>query len=189
MSLQLSLTCFVDSGDDGLRERGIHCAGELNEVCIGGGDGVRPQVAPDEAKRQAIQNGHRSAATAWLNQREQTTVHREVLIFPYDAPDDDIGDGGDIFYFVNAQLLFGSRSHYAQLLGMRLQERGFNGIKYPSFFSDVRPERARFANIAIVGRPIREGLVEIQSLNNLRLDTIRYVFTFGPVTQTPADQV
>lgn len=106
----------------------------------------------------------------------------------YDAAADGIGEGGDIFYFVSAHLLFGSRSREAQLLGMRVRERGFDGIKYPSFFSDVRPKRERFPNIAIFGEPIREGVVEIQSLNNVRLDTVRYEFTLGPVTQTPSEE-
>ena len=105
---------------------------------------------------------------------------------PYDEPERGVGgEGGDIFYFVNSQLVFGSRSHQGRMLALRCHERGLGGIKYPSFFSDVRPGRERFPNIALFGRPIHNGVVQLQSLNNIRLDTVRYEFTYGPVTQAP----
>ena len=77
---------------------------------------------------------------------------------PYDK-------SGDIFYFANSFLVFGSRSYEGQVLGIRCHERGLDGIKYPSFFSDVRPDCERFPNIALFGRPIRDGIVQLQSLN------------------------
>ena len=108
---------------------------------------------------------------------------------PYDEPEPDVGgEGGDIFYFVNARLLFGSHSAQGHMLARRCQERGLDGIKYPSFFSDLRPGRERFPNIALFGQPIHNGVVELQSLNNIRLDTVRYEFTYGPVTQRPSKQ-
>ena len=105
---------------------------------------------------------------------------------PYDEPDLGVGEGGDIFYFVNSQLIFGSHSEKGSVLALRCHERGLDGIKYPSFFSDVRLGRERFPNIALFGHPIHDGIVQLQSLNNIRLDTVRYDFTYGPVTQSPS---
>jgi hypothetical protein len=102
---------------------------------------------------------------------------------PYDGPDEKGGEGGDLFYFINSRLVFGSRSVTSRLFGLRIRERGFDGIVYPSFFSDVRPNCERNPNVALFGNPLREGTVVLSSLNSLRLDTIRYDFTFGPATQ------
>ena len=108
---------------------------------------------------------------------------------PYDEPEPGVGGkGGDIFYFVNANLLFGSHSAQGRMLARRCQERGLDGIKYQSFFSNLRLGRGRFPNIALFGRPIHNGVVELESLNNIRLDTVRYEFTYGPVTQKPSRQ-
>lgn len=110
----------------------------------------------------------------------------DLTDIPYDAPSDGAGEGGDIFYFVNARLLLGARSAEAHAFGRRVRERGFEGIVYPSFFSDVRLDRTRFPNVAIFGHPIRDQVLALQSLNNLRVDTIRYEYTFGPVTKAPS---
>ena len=108
---------------------------------------------------------------------------------PYDEPDPSVGgEGGDIFYLVNAQLLFGPRSCQGTMLAERCRERHLDGIKYPSFLSNVRPRRERFPNVALFGRPIHEGIVQLQSLNNIRLETVRYEFGYGPVTQTPSEK-
>lgn len=105
---------------------------------------------------------------------------------PFDDPPETGGEGGDIFYFVNARLLFGARSAEAHAFGRRAAEQGFDGVVYPSFFSDVRPHRARLPNVAIFGNPIRDHRLQLQSLNNLRIDTIAYEYTFGPVTKSPS---
>ena len=49
----------------------------------------------------------------------------------------------------------------------------------------ARPAR-RFPNLAIFGRPIQDKLLQIHSINNVRIDTIQYKFTYGPVTQAPS---
>ena len=103
---------------------------------------------------------------------------------PYDPPEPrEGGEGGNIFYFANSQLIFGVHSPPGQRLGVRCRERELDGIVYPSYFSGVRPDRGRFANIAVFGHPVQEGQLRLHSLNNVRIDTIHYAFTHGPVTQ------
>ena len=74
------------------------------------------------------------------------------------------------------------------MLARRCQERGFDGIKYPSFLSGLRSGHERFPNVALFGRPLHNGAVELHSLNNIRLDAVRYKFTYGPVTQRLSKQ-
>ena len=87
--------------------------------------------------------------------------------------------------------------------------RGFDGIVYPSYFSQVRSGltpaetigygisirnavqhfprlagRAKsgiYPNVALFGRPVRDGLVEISSINRLILHKASYDIRFGPV--------
>lgn len=103
---------------------------------------------------------------------------------PYDFQES--GEGGNIFYFANSKLVFGSHSQTGRRLGVRCQEWGLDGIKYPSYFSNVRPSCQRVPNIAIFGRPLQDRLLRIHSINNVRIDTIQYEFTYGPVTQAPS---
>jgi hypothetical protein len=92
---------------------------------------------------------------------------------PYDAADASGGEGGDLFYCISARIVFASRSRLSQIFGQRSRERGFDGIVYPSFFSDVRPNRERHPNIVLFGNPLRDGIVTLRSLNHLRLNMIR----------------
>ena len=86
----------------------------------------------------------------------------------------------------------------------------FDGIIYPSYFSQIRSgimpaetigygmsirhvaarympgltDRAKsgiYPNVALLGRPIRDGLVEIACINRLILHKARYDVRFGPV--------
>lgn len=102
---------------------------------------------------------------------------------PYDGA--DVGEGGDIFYFVNSAVVFGARTAEGPLLNERLIERRFDGLVDPSFFSDIRPDRRRYPNVALFGFPVREGLLTVHSLNAIRLGCIRYDYTFGPVLRSP----
>jgi hypothetical protein len=85
---------------------------------------------------------------------------------------------------------------------------GFDGIIYPSYFSLLRTggmpfetiygishrklsrysdrERSKVVpNIAIFGKPIADGLVEVKCINRLRLEQVAYRYHFGPVGYRP----
>lgn len=60
-------------------------------------------------------------------------------------------------------------------------ENGYDGIIYPSFFNSVREKKYR--NIVIFGRPIAEHKVNVTSVDRITLNTVKYNYTFGPVTK------
>ncbi|SHJ23015.1 RES family NAD+ phosphorylase, partial [Flavobacterium terrae] len=75
-------------------------------------------------------------------------------------------------------------------------EAGFDGIIYPSFFSDLRTgstgnpiskfkeysaeDSHLIPNIALFGYPIKENKILVQSVNKLILDKVEYSVRFGP---------
>ncbi|MGY2808687.1 hypothetical protein ACVIHF_005417 [Bradyrhizobium sp. USDA 4506] len=85
---------------------------------------------------------------------------------------------------------------------------GFDGIIYPSYFSLLRTggapletvfgishraiaqysEREKsktIPNMAIFGRPIKDGAVAVKCLNRLRVERVAYRYHFGPVGYRP----
>lgn len=81
---------------------------------------------------------------------------------------------------------------------------GFDGLLYPSYFSQVRsgampletiygisvrrfPGAAKvagvgiFANVGLFGRPIRDNLVKVTCINRLIIHRVNYELQFGPV--------
>lgn len=84
------------------------------------------------------------------------------------------------------------------------QDKGFDGLVYPSYFSLLRfgvmpfqttygishrrvPQLQKYEqataipNLAIFGRPIKENKVKVQCINRLVLNRVEYGFHFGPV--------
>ena len=106
-------------------------------------------------------------------------------------------------------MLFLSREHSYPItrdLACAARSAGFDGIVYPSYYSMLRngvkpfettygishrriPQFREFeeakvsANLAIFGRPIHEGVVEICCINRVVLSTVLYSFHFGPVVE------
>lgn len=68
---------------------------------------------------------------------------------------------------------------YCQILGKMIRERKFDGIKYRSFYSNVR--EGNHYNILLFGHPLKESKLELLSLNRIKLDKISYEYTFGPL--------
>lgn len=89
-------------------------------------------------------------------------------------------------------------------IAMAAAARGFSGLVFPSYFTYLRRgnmpfqtvrgisarrfqefrayERSRpVQNLAIFGRPIRDGLVCVKGINRLVLRSVGYDFHFGPV--------
>lgn len=104
-------------------------------------------------------------------------------------------------------MLFCATSHSYNIsrdIALAAQEAKFDGVIYPSYFSHIRTGEVPFdtvyglsvrsfpsykaqtiPNIALFGRPIECGKVEVQCINRLVLNKISYGFQFGPV-ETPA---
>ena len=68
---------------------------------------------------------------------------------------------------------------FCQMLAERISERGYDGIKYESYYSNVI-EESHF-NILLFGYPLKEGKISLYSLNRIKLDKIEYKYTFGPI--------
>lgn len=108
-------------------------------------------------------------------------------------------------------LLFLAGSHSYDIvrdIASSAHKEGFHGILYPSYFSLLRTgtipletafgisyrKLERFAdrerskavtNMAVFGRPINEGLVQVKCINRLRLERVAYRYHFGPVGYHP----
>lgn len=103
-------------------------------------------------------------------------------------------------------LFLAGENSYAILRSIALEclRRGFDGLAYPSFFSLLRTggdalenvygiparripalqeqeQRKIMKNVAIFGRPVESGLIEVLAINRLVLRQARYIATFGPV--------
>ena len=105
---------------------------------------------------------------------------------------------------VNMLFLAGEHSYpVTRAISRAVQQAGFDGMAYPSYFSMLRngvkpfettygishrkiPQYREFEdskispNYAIFGRPVEEGLVEVQCINRVVLSTVVYSVHFGP---------
>lgn len=106
---------------------------------------------------------------------------------------------------VHMLFLAGKHSYYiSRDIALAVYNAGFDGIIYPSFFSLIRTggkyiqtdyglsirkisQHKEFAktqvveNIALFGRPIRKGDVEVKCINRIITNRIIYDFHFGPI--------
>ena len=104
-------------------------------------------------------------------------------------------------------MLFLAKSHSYSIsreIARSVKKAGFDGIVYPSYFSLVSsgarpfetvygisirriPELIQYAssqtiaNVAIFGRPLKDGLLEVKSINRVVMSQAAYQLTFGPV--------
>ena len=105
---------------------------------------------------------------------------------------------------VNMLFLAGEHSYLVtRAISRAVEQAGFDGMAYPSYFSMLRngvkpfettygishrriPQYREFEdskilpNYAIFGRPVEEGLVEVQCINRVVLSTVVYSVHFGP---------
>lgn len=91
-------------------------------------------------------------------------------------------------------------------IARKAYEYGYDGLIYPSYFSCVRmgivpfdtvyglsirviPQLQEYAqsqsvpNVALFGRPVREGKVTVDCINKVRINSVRYDLSFGPAFQ------
>lgn len=104
-------------------------------------------------------------------------------------------------------MLFLATKHSYEIIreiSKKTKEAGFDGIIYPSYFSLLRTGGMPFdttsgisnrklsqyrdfeqdkivENIALFGYPIKEGKLQVQCINAIKLTNIRYSMQFGPV--------
>lgn len=57
--------------------------------------------------------------------------------------------------------------------------KGYDGIIFPSYFSKVKTES--IPNIALFKSPINDGMVQITSIDRVRIDKVDYAYSFGPL--------
>lgn len=121
----------------------------------------------------------------------RTTVYNEVVLATFKTQNKlrlidfekiiiDADLNSNIQSYLNLLFSSGDDSYKeSQLLAERIKERGYDGIKYCSYYSMVRS--GDHSNIALFGYPVNEGKLSLQSLNRIKLDRIIYEYTFGPL--------
>ena len=106
---------------------------------------------------------------------------------------------------VHMLFLAGEHSYeVCSTIALAAAEYGYDGLAYPSYFSLLRTGKVPFettfgmshraipkladrerskivANLALFGRPVEQGKVEIRSINRLVLRRVQYDFHFGPI--------
>ena len=108
---------------------------------------------------------------------------------------------------ISINMLFLASKHsyeIAREIAAKAREAGFDGLIYPSYFSELRtgvmPLRTTYGlsnrripqykeieeslsvpNYAIFGRPIEEGKIRVQCINKIVISRVEYGFHFGPV--------
>lgn len=107
-------------------------------------------------------------------------------------------------------LLFGATSHsyeICQELAKEARVKGFDGIIYPSYYTELQSgvekfggtsfglphrwlpqfksllQRQTYPNVAIFGRPISEGKIQVKCINRIYLNRVEYDYGFGPVVK------
>lgn len=107
-------------------------------------------------------------------------------------------------------LFLASKNSYkiCKRIALKAKEYGFDGIIYPSYFSNTRtgtvpfetvygmsirkvPDLRSFAesksipNLVIFGRPIKEGKIKVDCINKLIIKKVHYETSFGPAFHEP----
>ena len=119
----------------------------------------------------------------------------------------DISEFESLDLALNMLFLAGEHSYsITRSLASAIQSAGFDGVIYPSYFSMLRngvkpfettygvsnrklPQYQEFEeskiseNLAIFGRPIKEGLLKVSCINRVILSTVVYSVHFGPVLE------
>jgi hypothetical protein len=112
-------------------------------------------------------------------------------------------------------MLFFAADHSYEItraIAVEARNAGFDGLLYPSYFSQVRsgampfetvyglsvrrfPSAAKYAisgifsNVGLFGRPVKDGRLEVTCVNRLVIHKVSYDFRFGPAREKhrPAD--
>ncbi len=81
-------------------------------------------------------------------------------------------------------LIYDSADSYSicRRLAKRIKKAGFSGFIYPSYFQQVTSKTHK--NVALFGRPIREGKVAVNGVNKVVLKDVAYDYSFGPAIES-----
>lgn len=108
---------------------------------------------------------------------------------------------------IAVHMLFFAADHSYEItrsIAVAAKKEGFDGLLYPSYFSQVRsgaipfetvyglsvrrfPGAAKygtsgiFLNVALFGRPVKENILIVTCINRLVIHKVQYEFCFGPV--------
>ncbi|MEJ1353267.1 MAG: RES family NAD+ phosphorylase [Candidatus Sedimenticola sp. (ex Thyasira tokunagai)] len=120
-------------------------------------------------------------------------------------PEEDGTEFESLDISLNMLFLAGKYSYdIAREIAMAARSVGFDGLIYPSYFSELRtgvmPLRTTYGisnrrilqyqqmeqslsvpNYAIFGHPVEEGLIAVQCINKMVISRVEYGFHFGPV--------
>jgi hypothetical protein len=120
-------------------------------------------------------------------------------------PEKDVTEFESLDMAIHMLFLAAKHSYdIARDLAVAAHAAGFDGLVYPSYFSMLRTggmpfetvfgishrmistladyEKSKIVpNLAIFGRPIRDGIVEVRCINRVVLTRVEYNFHFGPV--------
>lgn len=69
---------------------------------------------------------------------------------------------------------------YCREISREALAAGYDGIRYASYYAQSKHDY-KSLNLAIFGRPLQEGLLELKSVNRLRITDMTYKYDFGPV--------
>lgn len=83
-----------------------------------------------------------------------------------------------------AKLAFAGTEDYdlCREMATKVHALGVDGFYYKSYFAQAHKRSLR--NIALFGRPAREGKLRLISVNRVRLESVEYKFRFGPTNDT-----
>jgi RES domain len=96
----------------------------------------------------------------------------------------DIEDDGKTPFeslYLAVQFIFAAEKHGYEItrtIAATAKDAGLHGIIYPSYFSPLRQER--IPNLALFGHPVADGIVKVDCINRLTLETARYTVRLGP---------
>ncbi len=65
-----------------------------------------------------------------------------------------------------------------RLISKEIQKKRFDGFKYKSYFSLVKPRI--LVNVALFGYPVKTGKIVLESINRVKLERVNYEYSFGP---------
>jgi hypothetical protein len=108
-----------------------------------------------------------------------TCVDLELL----DLCGDIENDGSTPFesLYLAVRFIFAAEKHSYDMtrrIAIAAKDAGLHGVMYPSYFGPLRSDR--IPNIALFGHPVDSGLVKVDCINRLTLDTARYTVQLGP---------
>jgi hypothetical protein len=90
----------------------------------------------------------------------------------------------DMAYYLKARLSSKEKEDYEVLRHFAefLRSQDQSGIQYGSFYREVSKNKSAM-NIAIFGFPIAEGMLELLSVNRIRLSTVSFDYYLGPLSE------